>query len=157
MNQPVDLSKVLAKTDVEMERLGWTPQQGREHLIQTYGKRGRTLLKEDELLDFLRYLEYLPTPYTLIENPNISTETQSKAEEYPTKPEPIDLSEIIAKTDVEMERLGLTTQQGRKHLIQTYGKRGRILLTQEELLEFLQYLESLPTPNTLEIDSLAGF
>ena len=54
MNQPVDLSKVLAKTDVEMERLGWTPQQGREHLIQTYGKRGRTLLKEDELLDFLR-------------------------------------------------------------------------------------------------------
>ncbi|MEL6502792.1 MAG: hypothetical protein AAFQ23_15625, partial [Cyanobacteria bacterium J06623_1] len=46
----------------EMERLGWTPQQGREYLIQTYNKRGRTLLTEEELLDFLQHLESIPTP-----------------------------------------------------------------------------------------------
>ncbi len=59
---PVDLSDVIAKTDVELQRLGWTPEQGREHLIKTYGKRGRTLLTEDELHGFLKYLESQPTP-----------------------------------------------------------------------------------------------
>ncbi len=65
--QPIDLSDVIAKTDVEMERLGWTPQQGREYLIQTYGKRGRTLLTEEELLDFLQHLESIPTQTELSE------------------------------------------------------------------------------------------
>lgn len=61
-NEPVDLSGIIAETDVEMQRLGWTPEQGREHLIQTYKKRGRTLLSEDELIDFLNYLKAQPTP-----------------------------------------------------------------------------------------------
>jgi hypothetical protein len=60
--EPVDLSDVIAKTDVELQRLGWTPEQGREYLITTYGKRGRTLLTEDELHSFLKYLESQPDP-----------------------------------------------------------------------------------------------
>ena len=65
--EPIDLSDVIAKTDVEMERLNWTPQQGREYLINTYNKRGRTLLTEDELLDFLQHLESIPTQIELSE------------------------------------------------------------------------------------------
>ena len=61
-SQPIDLSDVIAKTDVEIERLGWTKEQGKEHLKKTYGKLGRTLLTEQELLDFLRYLESQPDP-----------------------------------------------------------------------------------------------
>ncbi|BAT55446.1 hypothetical protein NOS3756_44330 [Nostoc sp. NIES-3756] len=61
-SEPVDLSDVIAKTDVELQRLGWTPEQGREYLIKTYGKRGRTLLTEDELHSFLKYLESQPDP-----------------------------------------------------------------------------------------------
>ena len=61
---------------------------------------------------------------------------------------PIDFSDIIAKSNVEMKRLGWTNQQGREYLLQTYGKRSRQLLSDEELLEFLQYLESQPTPGT---------
>ncbi|WP_427161574.1 hypothetical protein ACQFX9_08445 [Aliinostoc sp. HNIBRCY26] len=60
--EPVDLSDVIAKTDVELQRLGWTPEQGREYLITTYGKRGRTLLTEEELHSFLKYLESQPDP-----------------------------------------------------------------------------------------------
>ncbi|WP_138506172.1 hypothetical protein [Nostoc sp. PA-18-2419] len=60
--EPVDLSDVIAKTDVELQRLGWTPEQGREHLIKTYGKRGRTLLTEEELHGFLKYLQSQPDP-----------------------------------------------------------------------------------------------
>ncbi|MEM6399597.1 MAG: hypothetical protein AAF757_05095 [Cyanobacteria bacterium P01_D01_bin.116] len=75
------------------------------------------------------------------------------------KAEPIDLSDVIAKTDVQMERLRWTPQQGREYLIQTYNKRGRTLLTEEELLDFLQHLESIPTPQPelSEADPLAGF
>jgi hypothetical protein len=57
---------------------------------------------------------------------------------------PIDLSEIIAQTDVELKRLGWTNMQGRQYLEQTYNKRSRQQLTDEELLEFLQTLQDLP-------------
>ncbi|MBD2440027.1 hypothetical protein [Nostoc sp. FACHB-110] len=60
--EAVDLSDIIAKTDVELQRLGWTPEQGREHLIKTYNKRGRTLLTEDELQSFLQYLQSQPDP-----------------------------------------------------------------------------------------------
>lgn len=55
--QPVDLSDVIAQTDVELTRLGWTSAQGREYLTQTYGKRSRQQLTDEELMSFLLYLE----------------------------------------------------------------------------------------------------
>ncbi|MEO0540522.1 MAG: hypothetical protein AAFZ80_06620 [Cyanobacteria bacterium P01_A01_bin.105] len=55
-----DLSDVIAQTDVEMRRLGWTSQQGREHLEGTYHKRSRQQLTDEELLEFLLYLESQP-------------------------------------------------------------------------------------------------
>ncbi|MBD2138450.1 hypothetical protein H6F32_12815 [Anabaena sp. FACHB-1237] len=60
--QPINLSDVIAQTDVEIERLGWSAEQGKEHLIKTYGKRGRSLLSEEELRDFLIYLKSQPDP-----------------------------------------------------------------------------------------------
>lgn len=58
---------------------------------------------------------------------------------------PIDLSDIIAQTSVELKRLGWNEVQGRTHLMATYGKRSRQQLTDEELLEFLDYLKSQPS------------
>jgi hypothetical protein len=58
---PLDLSDAIAQTTVEMKRLGWTEVQGRNHLQRTYGKRSRQQLTDEELLDFLRYLESQPT------------------------------------------------------------------------------------------------
>lgn len=63
-----------------------------------------------------------------------------------TATDPIDFSEVIAKSNMELKRLGWSSDQGRNYLLQTYGKRSRQLLSDEELLEFLLYLESLPTP-----------
>ncbi len=59
---PVDFSDIIARTNVELKRLGWTNQQGRDYLVQTYGKRSRQLLTDDELLDFLHHLESEPSP-----------------------------------------------------------------------------------------------
>ncbi|MBW4569652.1 MAG: hypothetical protein KME31_16985 [Tolypothrix carrinoi HA7290-LM1] len=61
-SEPVDHSDTITKIDIEMQRLGWTTDKGREHLKQTYNKRARSLLDPEELLDFLRYLELQPDP-----------------------------------------------------------------------------------------------
>jgi hypothetical protein len=61
-NQPMDLSTAMAEIDIEMTRLGWGKEQGREHLIQTYNKRARSLLSDEELFDFLKHLKSLPSP-----------------------------------------------------------------------------------------------
>ncbi|WP_299490834.1 hypothetical protein [Acaryochloris sp. IP29b_bin.137] len=55
---------------------------------------------------------------------------------------PLDLSDIIAQTDVELKRLGWTSTEGRRHLQQTYNKRSRQHLTDQELQEFLDFLQS---------------
>lgn len=63
--ETTDFSSDIAKTDIELKRLGWTPEQGSVYLQKTYGKRSRRLLTDAELLDFLHYLECLPTPTRL--------------------------------------------------------------------------------------------
>ena len=57
----VDLSNIIAQTDVELKRLGWTNQQGREYLQKAYGKRSRQQLSDEELMHFLLYLEEQPS------------------------------------------------------------------------------------------------
>jgi hypothetical protein len=57
--------------------------------------------------------------------------------------EEIDYSVLKTKIDVEMKRLAWTTEKGREYLISTYGKKSRLLLTNEELLEFYHYLSSI--------------
>jgi hypothetical protein len=59
---PVDLSDVIAQTEVELRRLGWTQAQGRDYLKQAYGKVSRHQLSDEELLEFLLHLEALPSP-----------------------------------------------------------------------------------------------
>ncbi|WP_292771650.1 hypothetical protein [Nostoc sp. NOS(2021)] len=163
--EPVDFAEVLAQIDVETERLGWTMEQRREHLKKNYGKRSRTLLTEVELLDFLQYLASQPSPpldevliagdvipftpgnYSPQEDVVALTGTGRRKK----KTQPADLSDVIAKTNVELQRLGWTLEQGREHLIKTYGKRGRTLLTQVELLDYFQYLASQPIPPLDEV------
>ena len=55
-----DFNDIKYKTDLEMKRLGWTKEQGRDYLLGTYGKRSRLHLTDEELLEFWRYLETLP-------------------------------------------------------------------------------------------------
>ena len=65
-------------------------------------------------------------------------------------PAPVNLSDVIAQTDVELRRLGWSVADGREYLESTYGKRSRHDLTDEELLAFLLHLEALPDPQPIE-------
>ncbi|MDJ0902043.1 MAG: hypothetical protein QNJ55_24900 [Xenococcus sp. MO_188.B8] len=54
-----DFNQIRHKIDLEMKRLSWTKEQGRDYLLSTYGKRSRLHLTDDELLEFWHYLETL--------------------------------------------------------------------------------------------------
>lgn len=73
---------------------------------------------------------------------------QAYVPEEPPMPEPpteeFDFNQIRHKIDLEMKRLSWTKEQGRDYLLSTYGKRSRLHLTDDELLEFWHYLETLP-------------
>ncbi|MEP1078218.1 hypothetical protein [Leptolyngbya sp. NM3-A1] len=64
-------------------------------------------------------------------------------------PESVDLSDVIAQTDVELQRLGWSRIRGRDYLSQTYNKQTRSELTELELYEFLSYLKAQPSPPAL--------
>ena len=71
---------------------------------------------------------------------------KSSAPQIEIAPEPVDLSDAISKIDVEMERLSWTKIQGRDYLVRTFDKKARSQLSNDELLQFLSHLKSLPTP-----------
>ncbi len=83
------------------------------------------------------------------QEPTVEPLEEPQIDENPpmVEEEELDFSEIIARSNAELKRLKWTTEQGREYLIKTYGKRSRQVLSDEELLEFLRYLESLPTPS----------
>jgi hypothetical protein len=56
--------------NAEMQRLGWTVEQGREHLLKYYGKRSRLLLDEEELDNFLLYLQLTDSPVPNPQSPS---------------------------------------------------------------------------------------
>lgn len=70
-------------------------------------------------------------------------ETPTKAPAKATKA-PMDLSDTIAQIGAEIDRIGWTKKQGSSYLQDTYNKKTRVELTDEELFEFLDYLKSLP-------------
>ena len=88
-----------------------------------------------------------PAQFNEVPAPSYSpTELETSTSQMPSTDTPVDFSDIIARTNVELKRLGWTNQQGRDYLVQTYGKRSRQLLSDGELLDFLHHLESEPTP-----------
>lgn len=60
VNEPLDLTPLFLQIEGEMERIGWTKEQGRSHLQRTYNKRSRQQLTDEELIDFLNYLKTYP-------------------------------------------------------------------------------------------------
>lgn len=56
----IDCIELIARTNREIQRLGWTNEQGKTYLLQTYGKQARSRLDDHELIEFLQYLEAQP-------------------------------------------------------------------------------------------------
>ncbi|ACK71818.1 conserved hypothetical protein [Gloeothece citriformis PCC 7424] len=90
-------------------------------------------------------------PLDPIPEDEIPSASEPLEETSPTStPEQLDFSEIVVRSNAQLKRLGWTTEMGKDYLLKTYGKKSRHLLNDQELLEFLNYLESLPTPPSQE-------
>jgi len=90
-----------------------------------------------------------PRPEPRLESrPEPRLEAKPDPKPIPDSGDPEDLSEIIAQTSVEMERVGWTATKGREYIKRVYGKEARSQLTREELRGFLQHLRQQPTPST---------
>ena len=81
------------------------------------------------------------------DNQTFDSEVAADAEPAPVATlEEVNFNEIKHQTDLEIKRLGWTKDDGREFLKSRYGKRSRLQLTDDQLLEFLQYLASQPSP-----------
>lgn len=78
----LDTSDIIAKTNLELKRLAWTNQQGRDYLVQAYGKRSRQLLTDDELVDFLKRLQAMEIEQEIEEPQDIAVDPQLEQEEW---------------------------------------------------------------------------
>lgn len=58
----INFNLVKRAIDMEIKRVGWTKDMGRNHLRKTYGKRSRLHLTDEQLVEFWKYLSDLPTP-----------------------------------------------------------------------------------------------
>lgn len=58
----IDFSEMVARSNIELKRLGWTKQRGVDYLLAKYNKKIRSELTDQELQEFLNYLELQPTP-----------------------------------------------------------------------------------------------
>ena len=67
--------------------------------------------------------------------PTAKTEKEVEIIEY-------DFNEIKSAIDKELKRLGWSNERGKQHLISTYNKKSRLSLSDEELLEFGNYLKT---------------
>lgn len=83
------------------------------------------------------------------QNGRVGTQSSKAAPRNGPRSQPMDLSDVIAQTSVELRRLNWSNAQGRSYLEQAYGKRSRQQLTDEELLEFLHYLQAQPLADEL--------
>ncbi len=59
---PIDNSDLITNIGLQIDRLGWSKRQGSRYLSDTYGKKTRAELTDDELEEFLEYLQAQPDP-----------------------------------------------------------------------------------------------
>jgi hypothetical protein len=100
-----------------------------------------------DLLSFpgLEMPEITSAPVEFTREPVDYTPDFEDDEAEPPAPEPIDLSDAIAQIGTEIERIGWTKKQGSTYLQDTYNKKTRAELDEDELIEFLHYLKALPS------------
>ncbi|MEA5512346.1 hypothetical protein VB715_21465 [Crocosphaera sp. UHCC 0190] len=142
---PIAAVETVTKPEPEREETVIATSQ----TIVEFEREETVIATSQTIVEFEREETVIATSQTIVKPeqeeqplPILETTKASEIEE-----EALDFSDIIARSNAELKRLKWTTDQGREYLLKTYGKRSRQVLSDEELLEFLHHLESLPTPS----------
>jgi hypothetical protein len=59
---PLSVTDMIPLINMELKRLTWSREKGRDCIIELYNNRSSSLLSDEELLGLLRYLQTQPTP-----------------------------------------------------------------------------------------------
>jgi hypothetical protein len=62
MKPTLSVTDMIPLINMELKRLVWSREKGRDCIIELYNKRSSSLLSDEELLGLLRYLQDQPTP-----------------------------------------------------------------------------------------------
>ncbi len=156
VNEPLDVSNSTAKIDILLSNLNWSKDQERDFLEQTYGQKMRSLLDEEKLLDFQKYLEVLAKVTAKIKALGWKPKQEKdylknhqggrslqELDAYELQ-ECLEYLEVFESITQKIQELGWTNEQGKDYLQQTYGEPGRTRLSPDQLRDFFKYLESLP-------------
>ena len=160
---PVPAADSLPASRTQIPEIAATPSHSLDLQIPAPLETGREILTPEMDNQPLADMDISGTNIKPFPQRTYNKSQDSSTEKPPEKSKKsgpvVDQSDDIAKISVEMQRLNWTMEQGRDYLIRTYNKRSRHLLSQEELKDFLGYLESQPTPidPLSDIDPLAGF
>ena len=133
--QPRDLPKV----EVSQESIPQSPINTTNTTTTSQDFLGEEFTSHTTQMDFPEPMESVSLGENVVTS---STKTQFQSSSYTSKNKQEE-APIMEDISQEMKRLGWSTSQGRKHLIETYGKRTRSHLTDLQLQEFLEYLQSL--------------
>jgi hypothetical protein len=57
---PLSVTDMIPMINMELKRLGWSKERGREYMVSLYNKRASALLSDDELFGLLQHLQAEP-------------------------------------------------------------------------------------------------
>lgn len=123
---------LIAETNQLMKTLNFTVEQGRAYLSQHYQKISRLQLTDKELTEFRDYLQNKNNKT----KPNNASENKSNIEVVE-----ITFHELLQQIDRLMKQVNWTKKDGEAYLLTNYKKRSRLLLSDEEILEFRDMLQ----------------
>ncbi len=63
----------------------------------------------------------------------------------------MDFFDFLDLINQEFKRIGWSLSKANKYVLDTYGKKTRYRMTDEQLFEFYEYLCSLPNKKTLKV------
>lgn len=153
----------IALSTKEIARLGWTSQQGRDYLLQTYGKASRQLLGNREKEEFYRYLKTLPPSEPVGQSPATREEIASPLpSSNPAEAEAklpatemngellvtfasdgeraLDFQQIVRASNYALQILAISSEEAKAEVMRTYNKCSRQLLSDGELIEYANNL-----------------
>ncbi|MEC4805369.1 MAG: hypothetical protein SAJ12_17915 [Jaaginema sp. PMC 1079.18] len=152
VSENFDFDEAIHQTDIQLKRLGWSHEQGRDYLQNTYGVdiKSRKQLTSAQINAFLAYLRAQPSP-SVPETPPAPTDSQNvMPPEIPTATAVVDpnfnFPEAMRQINGEKKRLGWTKDREKEYLRQTYGRLSLQHLPDAQLAEYLEYLQNLPSP-----------
>lgn len=118
-------------------------RDGRVIFCNLWANNQRVKIEWDKDVDLYYLAQDLSKKYF----PSVSFEKEDHEEPISDISVPVtgevDFQTLFSKNDADIKYLGLSQQEARQMLIDKYGKRSRHLLTNEELIDFVSYVDSL--------------